>query len=58
MTVAAREAVALQHCLRGHGTAQLAKRFFAAARREIANPWEISGVVGSPVPGGEGRGGP
>jgi 2-polyprenyl-6-methoxyphenol hydroxylase-like FAD-dependent oxidoreductase len=42
MTVAAREALALRDCLRRQGTARLARRFFTAARREIANPWEIA----------------
>jgi hypothetical protein len=42
MTVAAREAVALGACLRVGGSRSLAKRFFAAAKREIAIPWEIA----------------
>ena len=42
MTVAAREALALRRCLQRHGTTRLAKRFFAAAAREIAIPWEIA----------------
>ncbi len=44
MTVAAGEAVALRQCLQ-HGTDRLAPRFFKAAARLIAAPWEIT--VGS-----------
>jgi 2-polyprenyl-6-methoxyphenol hydroxylase-like FAD-dependent oxidoreductase len=42
MTVAAREALALRACLEQQGTRRLAARFFKAAKREIAVPWEIA----------------
>ena len=44
MTVAAREAVALHQCLQ-QGTGRLAQRYFKAAAKVIAQPWEMT--VGS-----------
>jgi hypothetical protein len=41
MTVAAQEAVLLQHCLRA-GTVDLARRFFKAAKAAIDVPWDIA----------------
>ena len=41
MTVAAQEASLLQDCLRG-GDADLARRFFAAAKVAIDTPWDIA----------------
>jgi 2-polyprenyl-6-methoxyphenol hydroxylase-like FAD-dependent oxidoreductase len=41
MTVAAQEAALLQHCLRG-GDADLARRFFKAAKTAIDIPWDIA----------------
>jgi len=41
MTVAAQEATLLQACLRG-GDADLARRFFSAAKTAIDTPWDIA----------------
>ena len=41
MTVAAQEAALLRDCL-GAGTADLARRFFAAAATTIDTPWDIA----------------
>jgi 2-polyprenyl-6-methoxyphenol hydroxylase-like FAD-dependent oxidoreductase len=42
MTVAAREALALRRCLAAGDDRRLARRFFAAAAREVAIPWDIA----------------
>lgn len=55
ITVAAREALALQRCLRTQGTDRLAKRFFAAAAREIAVPWELAASSDLRLPAVQGR---
>lgn len=55
MTVAAREALALQRCLEAGNDARLARRFFAAAAREIAIPWEIAASSDLRMPAVRGR---
>jgi 2-polyprenyl-6-methoxyphenol hydroxylase-like FAD-dependent oxidoreductase len=55
MTVAAREALALRRCLDAGDDTRLARRFFAAAAREIAIPWEIAASSDLRMPAVEGR---
>jgi hypothetical protein len=55
MTVAAKEAIALGECLRDGGQRSLARRFFAAAKREIAIPWEIAATADLRLPAVRGR---
>jgi 2-polyprenyl-6-methoxyphenol hydroxylase-like FAD-dependent oxidoreductase len=55
MTVAAREALALQRCLAAGDDAGLARRFFAATAREIAIPWEIAASSDLRMPAVTGR---
>jgi 2-polyprenyl-6-methoxyphenol hydroxylase-like FAD-dependent oxidoreductase len=55
MTVAAREALALQRCLRAGDGRRLARRFFSAAAREIAIPWEIAASSDLRMPAVQGR---
>lgn len=49
MTVAAAEAVALRDCL-SRGTRDLARRYFAAARRPVDDAWRLSTGAGRALP--------
>jgi 2-polyprenyl-6-methoxyphenol hydroxylase-like FAD-dependent oxidoreductase len=55
MTVAAREALALRRCLAADDDRRLARRFFRAAAREIAIPWEIAASSDLRLPAVRGR---